>query len=454
MNVGQLIYSIVFLPLVLSCFCCFTKKEKNCFHLLFVFFSFFFLTSALILIKGGNKNLLAEYFLLPNFFHLNKITLILLVSVVLIKFITFLRYRFFIFKEAKVNNSFVYSIYFLQNFSLLFIFLSRDIFNIFCFIEIYFCCNFAIFFKINDKKILSNSFKDLLFSASSSALILLCLIFVFVVFRESDLYKIFEIIYAGKNLSKIFFSLSLIFIFSFLVKFFPFWIYFDFFKSRHPLVKFVITESVLIRSVIGIFFTIKIFELVNLNHIENELRNVIFFIAVFLIILSAIEIFYHKNFKIISIYSCISNFSVILVCILMNNSSAFKASYFYTINFLFINFMLLSANRNIKKSNFLYLYFLKTEYQILVNRLINFFIPIFILLALFIADLNFFNAINDNKIKKSLAIFYFTVMLIPNFVNFKLCLEIFLNKKFDKKNYNFSESLKKYHEIKNEEQSN
>lgn len=336
------IYAIIFLPLVTSLLCqIFSKRNIS-----------FFLTAACLL---GILIMLVKIFpeisalrIASNDFELTPLSMalefkldttsiIFLIAVVLLNLIILFYYQPDIknFLDHK-NSKIFYSVYLLRVFTVIGALTTNNLLNLFLFLEIYACSFFAIFSIAKDKKIAALSFRYFSFNAAASLLILFSFLIIYLIFGSLNLDIVKQNLIVSKDV-RFFTILSTLVVIGFLIKFFPFWLYFENLKNSNLFANFFAIDSLFIKANLGIFFAIKFSYLF---FIDRTFSAIIIFVAVMLIFYSLLRLCQTKHFKLIAIYLCLINLSLILICLALHGEQSKQAAFFYWLNFNLVNLFL------------------------------------------------------------------------------------------------------------------
>ena len=347
MGIISNIYLLIFLPLISSLFCqIFSKKftpffiaTATCFAslLLSVIISFDVLSYEII---SNDFNLSPLSIALE--FKLDVLGAIFLPVVIFVKMAILLFYRSDI-KEAleEKYHSLFYSIFLVNLFGLMGIFTTDNILNLFLFFEIYALSFFAITSISRDKDLLKLSFSYFCLNAISSLLILFCFFAIYLSFDAIYFSNIIENI----NLVSSSYSLFLAAIFitlviTFLIKFFPFWIYFKKLKNVNLIANFLTAESLFIKANIGLFLAIKfIYLLFGSTLIFSTLivKPILITLSLMIILYSLIKIYKQRHLKVVAAYLCLNNLGFMLAAMSLNTIESLQAFFFYLINFNLLN---------------------------------------------------------------------------------------------------------------------
>lgn len=333
------IYSIIFLPLIASLLCQILPKKN---------YSLILTIGCLVALLLAVAKIFPEIYVLQNIsndFELSPLSMALefkldvssvtfLVSIILLNLIILFYYQPDIkyFLDSK-NSKIFYSVYLLRVFAAIGIVTSNNLLNLFLFLEIYVCSFFAIFSIAKDEKIAKISFRYFSFNSAASLLILFSFLIIYLVFGSLNL----DIIKQGlidSTDSRFFIIVTFLLAVGFMIKFFPFWLYFENLKNSNLLANFFAIDSLFIKANLGIFFAIKFSYLFFASHLVSVF---VIFVAAIMILYALFKIYRSKHLKLIAIYLCIVNFGLILICLAFNGHSSGQAAFFYWLNFNFVN---------------------------------------------------------------------------------------------------------------------
>ena len=167
-------------------------------------------------------------------------------------------------------------------------------------------------------------------------LILFCFLIIYLSFDSVNLDVIKQNLINTPN-KRFFLIISIFLAVSFIVKFFPFWLYFENLKNSNLFANFFSVDSLFIKANIGIFLAIKFSYL----FFSGDLANIfVVLAATALIIYSSLKLIQTKHFKLIAIYFCLNNFALILICLALHSEKSMQGTFFYWLNFNLINFFL------------------------------------------------------------------------------------------------------------------
>ncbi len=342
MSIISATYLIIFLPLAASVLCqVFAKKEASFLIATSCFLAMLILVAQLFPNIFQAKEFISDFELSPLSlaleFKIDAILAVFLFTIILLKLIILFYYQGDIknFLDQK-NGRIFYSVYLLHLFTLAGILTSNNLLNLFIFLEIYAYSFFAIFSISKDIEIAKLSFRYFCLNSAASLLILFCFLIIYLMFGSLNLDVIKNNLV---NLQNVKFStiIAALLAVGFVIKFFPFWLYFENLKNSNLFANFFAVDSLFIKANVGIFLALKFSYLFFVND----------FICLCLILLAAALIFYSifqiyktKHFKLIAIYLCLNNFGFILISLALHSEKSLQAGFFYWMNFNLINFFL------------------------------------------------------------------------------------------------------------------
>lgn len=461
MGVISTIYLLIFLPLISSLFCqVFAKKHipftialLTCVTLLFLALK---ITPDLLVHEKISNDFELSPLSIALEFSLDLLGILFLTLLVFLKIVILFFYRADIEKLLNTkNNKIFYSVFLLHLFSLVGIFTTNNLLNLFVFFEIYSFSFFATLSISRDAELLKLSFRYFCLNAISSLLILFCFFAIYLTFGEINFDKI------SANLSLISDSeiwfLAAIFVLiaiSFIVKFFPFWIYFEKLKSANLIANFLAIESLFIKTNVGIFLTLKFIFLFfgsNLLFRKFHLSPILIILATSLICYSAIKLYQQKHLKMIAAYLCLNNLGFILAAIALQSIESIQAVFFYILNFSLVNLMIFIfatfLKRYFKSSSINRIWMIRQNNFLLVLpfKMLIFFIAALPLTILFFANWHLAYAIFD----PGLGMVLLVGLILSNFVYIKLSLNLisafFTKKDYDKETFLPFLGLRKYY---------
>lgn len=335
-------YLIIFLPLISSLLCqLFSKKISSFLIALATCVAMLILIAKLFPEIFLSKELISDYELLPLSlaleFKIGVTSLLFLFVIIFLKLLILLYYHddMKIYLDQK-NSRIFYAVYLLHLFTIAGLLTSNNLLNLFLFLEIYAISFFAIFSISQDSLIAKLSFRYYCLNACASLMILFSFLMIYLNFGVLNLDLVQQNLQNPEN-SKFAFLLATILAVSFIIKFFPFWLYFENLKNSNLFVNFFAVDSIFIKANIGIFLLMKFAYLFFTNAI------ITFFLALAamsIILYSLLSIMRTKHLKLIAIYSCLINFAFILICICLRDKSAMHIAFFYWLNFNSVGFFI------------------------------------------------------------------------------------------------------------------
>jgi multicomponent Na+:H+ antiporter subunit D len=138
------------------------------------------------------------------------------------------------------------------------IFTTNNLLNLFLFFEIYSFSFFANLSISRETELLKLAFRYFCLNVTSSLLVLFSFFAIYLTFGETNFDKIAENL-SLVSVSNLWFS-ALIFgllAVAFLIKFFPFWLYFHKLKSGNLIANFLAIDALFIKTNVGIFLILK-----------------------------------------------------------------------------------------------------------------------------------------------------------------------------------------------------
>lgn len=402
MGVISNIYLLIFLPLIASLFCqIFSKKNFSfiialsaCIATLFLALKIF--PDILIYEKISNDFELSPLSIALEF-RLDLLGMIFLLLLIFLKIVILFFYRVDIEKALdQKNNRIFYSVFLLHLFSLVGIFTTNNLLNLFLFFEIYAFSFFATLSISRDVDLLKLSFRYFCLNAISSLLVLFCFFAIYLTFDEINFDKIADNLplIADTNLwflAAIFVLLS----FAFIIKFFPFWLYFEKLKSTNFIANFLAIESLFIKTSVGIFLTLKFVYFFFGNHmvfVNFSFAPILIFFSILLIFYSAIKLYQQKHLKLIAAYFCLNNLGFMFACIALQTIESLQALFFLLLNFCLVNLMIFIfatfLKRYFQTSSINKIWLIRKNHFLLALplKLLIFFIAAFPLTTLFFAN--------------------------------------------------------------------
>ncbi len=421
------VYILIFLPLIAAIFCQTVPLKKNYF-----WFTFACCIAAFLLVVSLYPQILTQK-KISNDFHLSLLSLGLefsldvlgyffLLLLIFAKIVVLFFYRFDVEKFLTEKNAKIfYSVFLLNLFALINILLTNNLFNLFVFLEIYAFTFFAISTLSRDGELLKISFRDFCLNSTASLLLLFCFLIVHLLFKKINFDQISADIKMFASCDSVISLTILLFLATaFLIKFFPFWLFFAKIKNNNLVTNFLIAESMFIKSSVGIFLTLKfvyfffgktfLFTTLGLDY-----PLVIF--AILLIIFSAIGVYQQKHLQSICIHLCLINLGFIFAAIGLHTLDALKAVFFYMLNFNLVNlFFFVFATflkRRFGSASLIKISLIKQDHLLLVLplKLLIFLAAAFPLTPLFFANWNMAYATLNLGFESSLLI----ALIVANF---------------------------------------
>lgn len=277
-----------------------------------------------------------------------------------------------------------YTLNLLNLFAIIGLFTTNNIVNLYLFIEIYSFTFYAISAATKENSLNKLAFKYFYQGSSGGILILISLFYLFVNFGSHD----FDIILAAiSNQNQddqiiIIGLIFIIFVLGIILKFFPFWLYFDNLKSSHFLSHFFLSRLLFIKTYIGFYLILKtIFFLFGTNLLFTHLKLdlVILAFAFLLIFYGNIKILKNNNLKIIISSYCLIYLGFLLIAVALNDHYSLIAAFAFILHYAAVGlFLLLFCGYmvyNFRNCNIKNLSFLKSK-----NVLMNYFFKVLILL--------------------------------------------------------------------------
>ena len=396
------IYLIIFLPLISSLFCQLFGKKFLSFWITFASCALTFLLTlkilpdVLIFEKISNDFELSPLSLALEF-RLDVLGVIFLLLLIFLKIVILFYYRIDIEKVLdESGRKIFYSVYLLHLFALVGIFTTNNLLNLFLFFEMYGMAFFATSSISKNLKISKLSFKYFCLNATSSLIILFCFLTIYLAFGEINFSKIGEV-FAVKAVANSWFLASILLLLScaFVIKFFPFWLYFENLKSTNLIASFISIDSLFIKTNVGIFIILKfLYFFFGSNLIFTQFDFAPFFIlfSLILIFYSAFKLYQQKHLKLIVAYLCLNNLGFIFACLALQTIESLQALFFYLLNFSLVNFFIFIfatfLKRYFKTSSITAISMIRKNDLLLVLplKLVIFFIAAFPLSTLFFAN--------------------------------------------------------------------
>jgi formate hydrogenlyase subunit 3/multisubunit Na+/H+ antiporter MnhD subunit len=396
------IYLLIFLPLVSSLLCQLFYKKK----LPFFIALFCCILTFLLAIKIAFDVFLYEK--IKNDFDFSLISLALefrldllgIIFILLLSFLKIVILFFYYFDIEKFldekNRRIFYSVYLLHLFSLIGILTTNNFLNLYLFFEIYAFSFFANLSISRDSNLLKLSFRYFCLNVASSLLILFCFLSIYLIFGESNFDKVaenFALISKSHTwfLAIIFLLLSI----AFLIKFFPFWLYFEKLKNSSLIANFLVIDSLFIKTNVGIFLVLKFIYFFFGNSLifgSFDFSSILIFLSILLIFYSAIKLYQQKHLKFIAVYFCLNNLGFILACLALQKIESLEALFFYLLNFSLVNLLIFIFGSFLKRyfssSSINKIWLIRKHHFLLVLplKILVFFLSAFPLTLLFSAN--------------------------------------------------------------------
>lgn len=430
------IYLIIFLPLFSSLLCQLLGKKSLPFwislssSILLFFLTLKVLPDILIYEKVANDFELSPLSIALEF-RLDVLGIIFLLLLIFLKIVILFYYRLDIekFLDEKGRKIF-YSVYLLHLFALVGIFTTNNLLNLFLFFEIYGFAFFATSSISKNLKISKLSFRYFCLNAASSLIILFCFLMIYLSFGEINFNHIGETLAATKSLNGWFLvSIFVLLGVAFIIKFFPFWLYFENLKSVSLISNFISIDSLFIKTNVGIFVVLKFLYFFfgnNLIFERFDFAPLLIFIALLIIFYSSVKLYQQRHLKSIAAYFCLNNLGFIIACLALQTIESLQALFFYILNFSLINLLIFIfatfLKRNFKTSSLSKIWMIKQSHFLLVlpMKLLVFFIAAFPLSTLFFA--NWYLAYASFTL--DFAAFLLIGMIISNFVQVTLAIKL------------------------------
>jgi multicomponent Na+:H+ antiporter subunit D len=402
MSVISNIYLIIFLPLISSLCCLLFKKTLPPFIItLGTVTTLLFLVIKILPEVFHYKAIVNDFELSPISigleFKLDVVGVFFLLLLIFSKLIILLYYRSDIKKTlTNSNTAGFYGVFLLHLFSIVGIFTTNNILNLYVFIEIYsfaFLANFAITKDLNLSKI---KFRYYCFLVAAKLIILFVFLTIFLSFKETNFDKIIAIVPIISKINWQFLAIISILIFlSITSSFFPFWLYFKKNNSPQLISDFLAFDTLFIKTNVGIYLILRfIYFLFGKDFLFSSpfFAAILGLISLALIFYSGFKLYYQKHLKSIASYLCLSNLGFIISAIAINKIEALQAALFYIINFSLINvFIFIFATflkRNYQTSSIIKLANVRKDHFLLILplKIMIFFIAGFPLTILFLAN--------------------------------------------------------------------
>ncbi len=430
------IYLLIFLPLISSLLCQAISRKNISFWIalassvVLFFLALKIFPDVLIYEKISNDFQLSPLSIALEF-RLDLLGMVFLLLLIFLKIVILFFYRTDIekFLEEK-NNRIFYSVFLLHLFSLVGIFTTNNLLNLFVFFEIYAFSFFATLSISRDSELLKLAFRYFCLNVTSSLLMLFCFFAIYLTFGEINFDKIAESlpIIAQTHLWFLVMIFTLLGI-AIIIKFFPFWLYFEKLKSSNLIANFLAIESIFIKTNVGIFLTLKFIYFFFGNHllfVNFKFAPILIFLSISLIFYSAFKLYQQKHLKLIATYFCLNNLGFIFAAIALQTTESLQALFFYLLNFSLVNLLIFIfatfLKRNFGTSSIAKLSLIRQNHFLLVLplKLLIFFIAAFPLTIMFFA--NWYLAYASFSL--GLEAFLLVALLLSNFVHASLAIKL------------------------------
>lgn len=430
------VYLLIFLPLISSLLCQAVSRKNISFWIALIssvilfFLALKIFPDVLIYEKIANDFELSPLSIALEF-RLDLLGMVFLLLLIFLKIVILFFYRSDIEKFLDGNNDRIfYSVFLLHLFSLIGIFTTNNLLNLFLFFEVYAFSFFATLSISRDAELLKLAFRYFCLNVTSSLLILFCFFAIYLVFGEINFDKIADslLIIAQTHLWFLLMIFTLLAI-AIIIKFFPFWLYFQKLKSANPIANFLAIESIFIKTNVGIFLVLKFIYFFfgnNLLFADFKMAPILIFLALSLILYSAFKLYQQKHLKLIATYFCLNNLGFIFAAIALQTVESLQALFFYLLNFSLVNLLIFIFATFIKRSfatsSITKLNLIRENHYLLVLplKILIFFIAAFPLTILFFA--NWYLAFASFSL--GLEAFLLVALVISNFVHASLGIKL------------------------------
>jgi len=431
------IYVLIILPLI-SSLLCFVSRHRGVNYFIYIASA---ILSLIIILSLSLKTVVFGKIVndfeisaisIAQEFQLDILSLFFLLVITYIKLITNSLYRFNIESSvSEESNQKTYAVLLLNIFAINSILLTNNIFNLFIFCEIYIFTFLAICSASNDSKVLKSAFTYFCFSSASTLLFLLSFIVIYLCFGETNFNKIVDnfALISEENYWYLFLILFSIFL-AIILKFFPFWVFYDNIKSKNSFSDLVITEIFFVTCLIGIYLALKFIKSFfgnNLLFVKFNYDLLLIFISIIIISYTSIKIVKEKHLKLIAIDLSLITLGLILITLAIQNTNSLKALFYFIINNACSNIILFILAIYIKK-NYKTSSIEQVNFSYKITYFVSLFLKIFISFViglpftlLFFANYYLTLSIMDYNYK----IVIIVLLAITNFAYFKLGLNLF-----------------------------
>ncbi|MDD2840314.1 MAG: proton-conducting transporter membrane subunit [Rickettsiales bacterium] len=344
MDLINLPYCFLFIPLILSCFN--TLQNYKATNLIITIgCASFLLLLGLYLVPATLPNIVLENKINNNVLFIMgeyKITIINLIFIIMVFFVKLLSFTFFddqMLRTKKLN--FFFAIYLINYFAICGILTSNNIFNIFIYMELY---SFSLYNILSDYKI--RDYNKVAFQYYNNG-VLGSIFFMFFVFIVYFTFGTSDISYIARHLSLVsenyIYNLSIIiFLFGVLFKFFSFNFYFSNVLKSSELSNLLFINILFGDVIIGIYILWKfLFSLFDINVIFNifHVNYIFYIIGSCLIIYNSYLVFKRQNLLPVVYSFSLITLGYILILFGLNNAYGFVGIVSFLINHILFNFL-------------------------------------------------------------------------------------------------------------------
>lgn len=430
------IYLLIFLPLIASLFCQILPKKNWPFLLTLASCITLFLLALRIFPDVLAHEKIANDFELSPLsialeFRLDLLGMIFLLLLIFLKIVILFFYRGDIEKSLNdENRRTFYSVFLLHLFSLIGIFTTNNLLNLFLFFEIYGFSFFATISIAKDLDLFKLSFRYFCLNAASSLIILFCFFVIYLIFGDLNFDQISkDLPLISQDYSWFLITIFFLLTFAFLIKFFPIWLSFEKIKNNSLLASFAAIDSLFVKTNVGIFLMLKfVYFFFGSKFLFSgfNIDLILIILAISLIIYSAVKLYSQKHLKLICAYSCLNNLGFILAAVALQTVESMQATFFYLLNFSLVNlFIFIFATflkRHFSSSSINKIALIKNSHfsLILPFKLLILFIAAFPLTILFFA--NWYIAYASFKL--GLEGFLIFALIATNFVYMSLAVRL------------------------------
>lgn len=344
MDLINLPYCFLFIPLILSCFNTLQNYKVTNLTITISCISFLLLL-AFYLVPSTIPNITLENKVNTNVLFIMgeyKINIINLIFIIMIFFVKMLSFVFFddqVLKTKRLN--FFFAIYLINYFAICGILTSNNIFNIFIYMELY---SFSLYNIMSDYKI--RNYNKIAFQYYNNG-VLGSIFFMFFVFIVYFTFGTSDINYIVRHLSLIsnnyVYNLSVvIFLFGILFKFFSFNFYFSNLLKSSQISNLLFINIIFGDVIIGIYILWKfLFSLFDINVVLNlfHLNYIFYAVGSGLIIYNSYFVLKRQNLLPITYSFSLITFGYILILFGLNNAFGFASIMSFLINHILFNFL-------------------------------------------------------------------------------------------------------------------